>query len=65
MEKDQIEITVTMSKTIQEKQFEPLVLSLSAKMMTNNENVDEDLVAGFELIEEMITEKFAARGIKW
>ena len=65
MGKNEIEITVTVSKTIQEKQFEPLVISLSATMMTHNENADEDFKDSMAFLESLIQEKFAERGLKW
>lgn len=65
MEKDQIEITMTVSKTIQEKQFEPLAITLSATMMTNDEMVVSDYKDGMDLLEDLIKEKFNEKGIKW
>lgn len=65
MEKEQMEITITISKTIQEKQFEPLVVSLSATMMTDDENADQDYKDGMAFLESLIEEKFKDRGIKW
>jgi len=60
-----MEITVTMSKTIQEKQFEPLVISLSATMKTDNDSVDQDFQDGMNFLESLLKEKFADRGLKW
>ncbi len=65
MEKDQMEITITVSKTIQEKQFEPLVISLSATMMTDDENADQDYKDGLSFLESLISEKFSEKGLKW
>ena len=65
MEKNQMEITITISKTIQEKQFEPLVISLSATMVADEENVEQDYKDGMSFLESVIEEKFQERGIKW
>lgn len=65
MEKNQLEITVTISKSIQEKQYEPLVVSLSATMMTDNEYVDDDFNDTMDLLESLVQKKFAERNLKW
>ena len=65
MEKNQMEISITISKTIQEKQFEPLVISLSATMITAEEDIEQDYKDSLEFLEEVIKDKFQERGIKW
>lgn len=60
-----MEISITISKTIQEKQFEPLVISLSATMITAEEDIEQDYKDSLEFLEEVIKDKFQERGIKW
>lgn len=45
-----IEITLSVSKTIQEHQFEPLVISLSMKLDTDEENLNDDIQDGYSFL---------------
>lgn len=65
MEKNEMEITISVSKTIQEKQFEPFVLSLSAKMVTTDEDADQDFKDGINFLSSVMEEEFAERGLRW
>ena len=58
-----VEITVTMTKTIQEKQFEPMVISLSVKTIVPQKDAEDEFLGQMDNLESLIEEKFKDRGV--
>jgi len=65
MNKNEFEITLTVAKTIQEKQFEPLVISAQLKMVTTEEDLETDTDGGYQFLNDTIKAQFAERNIEW
>jgi hypothetical protein len=63
MDKNQTEITITMSKTIQEKQFEPLAIPLTAKLIVDEKDIADEFTDGLDFLDEMILAKFGKKGL--
>ena len=64
MENNKLKITVSISKTIQEKQFEPLVVSYSITLDTDDESLETDISDATTFLEDRVKETFANRGLK-
>jgi|GEM_PF-5616564 hypothetical protein len=63
-EKNNIEFSVSMTKTIQEKQFEPMVISASMKMeIPEDHDIQEEVDRALDFLEETIEKKFKSRGV--
>ena len=62
--KNNVEFSVSMTKTIQEKQFEPMVISASMKMeVTEDHDVQEEVDGALDFLEKTIEKKFKSRGV--
>ena len=59
--KNPTDITVTVSKTMQEKQFEPLKIEVSVTKEVPLTEVDNEIRQTYEQVEEHIDELFQAR----
>ncbi len=59
-----MKITATVTKTIQEKQFEPLVISVSGEMTIDVADQEDEFYSLLDSLEAIVTNKFEQRGLK-